>query len=571
MYTISCNGYPILDTRDESYIVTNPRVRLANNTVGEGSFRIYADHPHYNQLTMFKSIFEVADEFGVIFRGFMTENTRDFDNGKEVDLEGVLSFFNDSIVRPYKFPDDFLDDEWYKQYSTQPEFNIVRAYLLWLINNHNSQVQPHQQFKLGNVTVGDPNNYITREDSEYPSTWKVISDKLFNSNLGGYICIRYEADGNYIDYLAEFTEVNAQGIVYGQNLIDIARHEDGVTTYSAIIPRGATIEGTDTRLTIEGITDSTTFGDLVREGDTLYSKTAVELYGWRYAPIEDTTWDDITLADNLLTKGIEYLNNVVVAIPNTIEVQAVDLHAADAQIESLRMYKRIPIYTPAHGISDTFELTSLDIDLLNPQNTTIVAGKTVMTLTEQQRSWQKTTGVYVTALQMQNAISASERKNQSIYAPVGTVITKVIDPETQKMLDDPATIIYQINNSQEKVRLGRNRLTMQSDNCTIAEDGTMSTVNTTLTSVKALSGKIGDWYLDKPTQMQQFYAGTVLYSGAFSAADGTQTTVYLTPEKVYIGIRDSLGNVTMDSASWADIVRIVHWVKENQDKLRALL
>lgn len=574
MYTISCDGYPILDTRHEDYIVYNPRVKLAPNTVGECVFTIFSDHPHLDKPNP-KSIFEVADKYGVIFRGVMSENTRAFDNGTDVDLEGVLSFFNDSIVRPYKFPDDFLDDAWYEAYSTQPEFNIVRAYLLWLIDNHNSQVQPYQQFKLGNVTVEDPNNYITREDGEYPSTWKVISDKLFGSTLGGYICIRYEADGNYIDYLSELTEVNTQGIVYGQNMLDFSQHIDATALYTAIIPRGAVIEGTDSRLTIVDEQDDTTL-DIVKDGDTLYSKSAVASYGWRYAPIEDTTWDDITDPTNLRVKGMQYLHGVTVKVPNSIEVQAVDLHVTDEQIESLRIYKKIRIYSPAHSIDADFELTSLDIDLLNPQNTRIVAGKTVMTLTEQQQRTYQPTGLFVTAAQMAAAIKGSEDKAAQIYPTndkVITLLSKTNEDGTVGLLDPATSVVEYINNSpdQAKVRFGRNKMSMESDNCTIAEDGTMSTVNTTLVSVKAQSGKIGDWHLDKPTQMSAYYDGTVLYSDTYSAEDGTETTVYLTPEKVYVGTRDSLGNATMDSASWADIVRIVNWVKENQDKLRALL
>ena len=87
MYTVKCDGFPLLDIRSEELILMNPKISLENNKVGEGSFTIYNNHPHYDKLLKLKSIFEVSDEYGVLFRGRMTDSTRNFDNGMAVDLE----------------------------------------------------------------------------------------------------------------------------------------------------------------------------------------------------------------------------------------------------------------------------------------------------------------------------------------------------------------------------------------------------------------------------------------------------------------------------------------------------
>ena len=248
MYMMFCDGYPILDPRYDEYILGKPRVKTEVNTVGEGSFEIYSDHPNINKLIPLRSIFEVWDEYGVIFRGRMTEDTKDINNGKSVDLEGVMAFFNDSVVRPYVFPDDFLENPKYLAAAAETaeqaalDGGVVRFYLDMLITRHNEQVEPFQQFKLGNVTVYDKNNYIKRDSSVYPDTWRELSEKTFGSSLGGYLCIRYEEDGNYIDYLREFTEVNEQGITYGENMLDISQNTNASGTYSAIIPLGADVE-----------------------------------------------------------------------------------------------------------------------------------------------------------------------------------------------------------------------------------------------------------------------------------------------------------------------------------------
>ncbi len=390
MYRMTCDGLPLLDARDDSLKLTSPKIKLEVNTVGEGSFKIYQNHPHYNALKILKSVFEVSDEHGAVFRGRMTEHTKDIHNGKAVDLEGAMSYFNDSVVRPYTFPDDFLEDAEYKaavaKTPEQEDFNggVVGFLLKWYIDRHNEQVEPFQQFKLGNVTVYDKNNFIERASSDYPSTWQELSSKLFDSSLGGYLCIRYEDDGNYIDYLAEFTEINKQGIQYGKNLRDLSQKEDGNETYSAIIPLGK--DG----LTINGeeLPGGEIVSDICIKGDTLYSKSAVDAYGWRYAPRANTKWDDVTKPGNLLTKGIECLIGNITSIPNTIEAKAVDLHCTDAEIRALRIYKKIPVYVESHGINENFDLTSLDIDLLNPQNTNIFVGKKATTLTALQAKQQ---------------------------------------------------------------------------------------------------------------------------------------------------------------------------------------
>lgn len=378
MYYVSCDGFPLLDWRDKELILENPKVNLQVNTVCEGSFTIYKNHPNYDKLHKLKSVFEVSDETGVIFRGRATGDTIDFNHGKAVDLEGAMAYFNDTIVRPFMFPEDFLTNSGYVTASKSG--NVVAFFLGWLIEQHNSKVQDFQRFKLGNVTVADPNNYIIRSNSDYSSTWETLKSKLFDSALGGYLCIRYEEDGNYIDYLSEFEETNTQEIVFGENMLDLTNETTASGTYSALIPIGA--DG----LTVSKLSDVDITDDIVKSGDTIYSRSAVEAYGWVCAPTSETKWDDVTDAKNLLTKGVEWLTGSGLKMANTIEATAVDLHFTDAQIRSLRIYKNVKVYSEPHDLSDIYPLSKLEIDLLNPQNTKIMVGKTTVTLTDKTSS-----------------------------------------------------------------------------------------------------------------------------------------------------------------------------------------
>ena len=381
-YQIRCDGFILDDPRDEELSVHNPVVNLEVNTVGGCTFTIHKNHPYYGKLKKLKSVFEVSDEIGVIFRGRMPEDAIDFYNSKAVDLEGAMAYFNDSRVRPFSFPEDFLEDDGYA--AAAESGNVIEFFLNWLIENHNSQVQEFQKFKLGNVTVSDPNNYLSRSNADYANTWETLKSKLFGSALGGYLCIRYEADGNYIDYLSEFTLTNTQEIVFGENLLDLKSKANAYSTYSAIVPLGAKGDDSSTgkRLTIESLPDGNITDDLVKIGDTIYSQKAVDDFGWVCAPTKETTWDDVTEAENLRTKGVNALSGDMSQLTSTIEITFIDLHFTDEQIRAFRIYRNVSVSSDPHGHSGIYVLSKLALHLHNPQNSKITVGKTERTLTD---------------------------------------------------------------------------------------------------------------------------------------------------------------------------------------------
>ena len=370
------------------------------NTVGEASFLIYASHPYYDKLRKLRSVFEILQDGQPIFRGRMTEDSRDFNNSLSVDLEGAMAYFNDSIIRPFAFPDGF-------QGAANAE-NVIEFFLNWLIEQHNSQVQDFQRFKLGNVTVTDPNNYLVRSATDYTKTWDILKSKLFNSELGGYLCIRYEEDGNYIDYLKDFDLTNVQRVEYGSNLLDISSESDASAVYSAIIPLGAKhseideSSEDDSRLTLDALPDGDVNADIVKDGDTLYSKKAVAEYGFIYAPTKDTTWTDVTIDDNLQNKGIEYLAGKASKMSSTIKITAIDLHYSDADIETFRIYRYIAVNSKPHNHEDRYKLTALDIDILNPQNTKITLGDTKLSMTSSSSNSKQDLEEMVTNIKVQS-------------------------------------------------------------------------------------------------------------------------------------------------------------------------
>lgn len=423
-YQIKCDGYILDDVRDDELTVADPIVNLEVNTVGSCTFTIKKNHPYYDKLKKLKSVFEVSDDVGVIFRGRMLEDVSDIYNSKSINLEGVMAYFNDSIIRPFSFPEDFLNNNEYQ--AAAASGNVVAFFLKWLINRHNEQTSDFQHFRLGTVTVTDPSNYITRSNAEYASTWETLKSKLFDSALGGYLCIRYEPDGNYIDYLADFTLVNTQDIVFGENLLDLKSTVNADSTYSVILPLGAKIDTettdesgdtvtTSTSLTIASLPDGNITEDLVKSGDVIYSRSAVEAYGWVCAPVSETTWEDVTEAVNLRTKAAAALGGSLCLLSETIETTALDQHFSEKEIQSFRIYRKVNVRSEVHGHVGVYDLPKLTLNLHNPQNTQIVVGKSVRTLLDINDQKETETANRIESAEKdieENRTQTSEVKNQ---------------------------------------------------------------------------------------------------------------------------------------------------------------
>lgn len=381
MYQIKCDDFVLYDPRIEELMLLNPKCKLAVNTVGGASFTILAKHPYYDRLKKLKSIVEISQDGQVIFRGRITNDSKDFHNKLAVDVEGVLAFANDSIVAPFNFPVDFPE-------ATEST-NIVEYFLRWVLDQHNAQVEEWKQLKLGTVSVTDPNNNFVRSSEDFLTTWEVLKSKLFESNLGGYLVIRYEDDGNYIDYVTDFDLTNPQRITFGKNLLDLISKSDANETYSAILPIGSAndISGKKTMITLSALPDGDLTDDLAKEGLFIYSKSARAEYGWICVPPSESKWNDVTDANNLQTKAMEYLTGTAMLFSGTITIKAVDLSFSDEQIQSFRIGRNILVDSTAHElVNANYPLTQLDIDIFNPQNTVITLGDTVRTLVDINKS-----------------------------------------------------------------------------------------------------------------------------------------------------------------------------------------
>ena len=365
MYRINYDDFLLHDLQvpsEHGYYLINPILKEEVNKVAELEFEIKSTHPNFSRLEHLVPSIELKKDGKTIFKGRIKREKQDMNKSKQVICESILAFLFDSVVRPYTF-------------QGSPE-DLIKFF----VDNHNSQVDVDKQFKLGKTTGAnlDPNEYINRSNTNYSNTYDEIQDKLLN--IGGYFYVRYEDDGNYLDWVDDFTDdvgqiVSLQVIEFGNNLKDITVENDASNTYSVVIPIGAEIEnedGTKTKLTIASVNEGL---------DYLINEAALNKYGWIVAPIEKTTWKDVTVAENLKTKGQELLDQQGVMLKSTLELNAIDLNVIDGAIDSFEMYQYVRVQSTPHGISKIFLLTKKETPITKPDNMTITLGETKDTLT----------------------------------------------------------------------------------------------------------------------------------------------------------------------------------------------
>ena len=353
MYKIYADGTLIYDSTSDDYKIVKGSVTLETNKSGSFTFSIYPDHFYYDLFVKKKTVIKVLKDNEILFRGRVLNDSTDYWNNKVLTCEGELGFLHDSTIRPYTF-------------NGTPE-DLFKKF----IEGHNAKVDDFKRFKVGSVTVIDPNNYIARSNSEYEDAYSNLFSRLIEDATGGYFYITHEDNEDIptIHYLADFTDVSSQKIEFGSNLRDYVKTAKGDEIATVIIPLGKKDDTTETRLTITSVN-----GDK----DYIEDPNAISLRGRIEKPV---IFDDITVADNLLTKGREELAKLInQAI--TLELSAVDLHLLDKSIESFKINQYIPVVSTPHNFNATLLCNKQTIDLLKPDNDTVTLGYNYTSFTD---------------------------------------------------------------------------------------------------------------------------------------------------------------------------------------------
>lgn len=367
-------------------------ITQAQNAINEFTFTMPMQNSLYQKLVPFQSIIQVVNLYDdeIEFEGrVLTISNKMTSTGfvQEVVCEDFLSFLHDST-----------------QHFQKLKNTGAEAYLREILNQHNAQVEDYKRIHLGTVTVKSltdkPWRYLG-----YESTWDTIRERII-ANIGGYLTLRRENDGFYLDWTSSIGKNQDSPIQLGRNIKSASREIsfDGIATQ--IMPIGADEknsqnqssdnkeeQGSDvTRKQID--ISSVNGGKIWLEDAELVAK-----FGVIRKPV---IWTEIDNPQVLKNRGLQYLRNQRIALAKWT-ISAVERYLIDSRYVKFKIGNTHPILNaPLSGI-ETLQIVEKKIDILNPQSVDLVIGSKSQSLSAYQ-------------LQSQEAVESIERvkANQEI-------------------------------------------------------------------------------------------------------------------------------------------------------------
>lgn len=421
MYQIYADDTLIYDSTVEDYKIGKGDGALETNKAGSFTFSLYPEHFFYNSFVKKKTVITVTKSDKILFRGRVLDDKVNRWNLKEIVCEGELNFLQDSVIRPYDF-------------TGTPEELFVK-----FVNDHNSQVDEFKRFRIGTVTVLDPNNYIARKNSAYENTLSNLNSRMIGDSLGGYFHITHGDDGKdpipTLHYLADFTEISSQTIEFGVNLKDYLKKGDGKEIATAIIPLGAEIDDGNS----ETENPRLTIADVNGGVDYVHDEAAVAAYGWIYQTV---IWDDVTVPANLKAKAEAYLADIT-GESITVELTAIDLHMLDRSIESYGVDTYVRAVSEPHNFADTLLCTKQTFNILKPDSDTVTLGRSYSNFTG---TVAKVSAVASTVTEVKKDVTNLNLKTNR-YKIAEQQLTSLMAQsfgvfKTEEVLEDGSTVYY---------------------------------------------------------------------------------------------------------------------------------
>lgn len=387
IYLITPEGEKKLlcSTGSMSRVMSFHELNMQLSQPGEMKMRIPAENPALQEIAYLADEITFERNGNELFRGEAVQDEDDVLNTGEVKVEGALGYLRKINMEPYEYS------------------GSVSGYVDMLLNFYNARAADNRKIQKGSVTVTDPNDYITRSDSEWVNILRLLEEKLVKK-LGGYLRIRVVNGTRYLDYLADFGRESTQKIQYGKNLVSVNRIKRYDQVYTVLIPLGVKDEETGKRLTVESVNGGSKY---------VINETARDQYGWRDTPV---IFDDVTLPENLLKKT-KALSDSYASVVKTIEVTAVDLSLVDEKIDCFYMGDMIKVESAPHGVDASMMLSKVTIWALKPEDERLVLGNVRQTFTESTNQSIKDVESEISGVKKDNwNLSERIRNAQGLYS-----------------------------------------------------------------------------------------------------------------------------------------------------------
>lgn len=352
----------------------------------EFEFNMPEQNQMYDALEERVSTVQILRNGDEIFFGEVREISEETDKIKSVYCVGELAFLFDSIQPQAR----------YQGYTPAQLF-------VEMLNIHNAKVEGKKRFKVGIVTVTDPNNSLYRFTNG-EDTLTAIREKLCKP-LNGYLRIRKVDGERYLDLvrLEDYGVSAEQPIQFGRNLLKYTSKKNGASIATVCFPRGAkldtqVVEGLDAYTDIKSVNDGKYY---------VVNEEAFKNYGWIERVVN---WNDVTVPANLKTKAEEWVNNNQYKTLS-LELRAVDLAELNANIEPYNVGDMILAIAEPFGMNTWFPLMK-KVTYLNDSitNDVTLSYETKISYTQQQNNkYQKIEN----ALPQETELLARAKKNAS--------------------------------------------------------------------------------------------------------------------------------------------------------------
>lgn len=257
----------------------------------------------------------------------------------------------------------------YQLYQHYEETDTT-GFLASLLDYHNELMQPNpeKQILLGAVTVHGTNSKTT----SYRSTMEEIKENL-TSRLGGILHLRRNDEGRrLLDYLREgdFGRICDTKVELARNLKSISVGTDATGVITRLFPLGCQLnDETGERLTIESVNDGLPYID---------DEEAIAKYGIRCGTY---TWDDVTLPENLIEKGREYLKQAC-QVKRTYQATVLDLSVIGKDADSFRAGNTYRFINQFVGLDEYLKIIRRTVNIFRPWQPTVEIGDRLERITD---------------------------------------------------------------------------------------------------------------------------------------------------------------------------------------------
>jgi len=394
----------------------------------------------------------------------------------QYDCESVLAYLLDSSQR-------------HGEYRNM----TIAQFLQVILNNHNAQVESHKRFKLGQVTVTNSTDNVYRYLG-YENTYDTIKDKLLN-RLGGYLVVRRESDGLYLDYLAEIGKTSATEIKLRRNLKDMSREIDPTEVVTRLVPLGAEIQSEDetatdaskARVNIKSVNNNLDYLDDTR---LIAEFGIVE---------KSVVFNDVNQPNILKTRGQQYLTAQKTA-RNSFDLTFLDLSLNNLDPESVNRGDKYNVYNPIFGINETLQVIQKEINIVNPLDVKANFGDKFKTLTQYQNELNKGMSRYE---DLEKSVSNQIQTIGALKTQIDNVSQSVADINTEiNESDIPGLVeaIADLNDVVDQLNIAIGNIPNYTP-ATQTKDGLMSSIDKTkLDGIQLATGTVDGLLAKKDKQ-----------------------------------------------------------------------